>query len=382
MRKNATQQAMKERNKSLLLHLMYDEGPISRVELARKTELSPSTVSMLIDQLIREGFVHETGTAGTGVGRKMKMLEIARDCGYSIGIDLSNMATRCVMLDVRGEIVASEKLPKLAGEAELFEVLPQFIEGFVSRQEVDRSRIRWMGISLPGIVDEERGMVRQSHYLGLNQFPLAEIVSRETGIPVRLINDLDAQGYAERFSGAAQGKRTIVYLLFDFGVGAGLLIQNQIYRGATGFAGNMASYAAYSTGKLASKLKARHPELFGERTDEEAVGTFLELGVSGKTPFAGMLDDIADEIAKYCASALQLINPEQLILNGWPTRNVPFLERLIERIHHFEESPGLPTMVKAAYWKEYGGAVGAASVELDHFFGRGQPVNRSAERGL
>ncbi|RKN70116.1 ROK family transcriptional regulator [Paenibacillus ginsengarvi] len=369
MRKNATQQAMKERNKALLLHLLYDQGPISRVELARLTGLSPSTVSMLIEESIGDGFVHEIGTVGGKVGRKMKMLDIRPDCAYSIGFDLSNMATRCVLLDVRGHIVASDRLERLAGEEELKAHLPQLIEQFVSRQRVERDSIRWMGISLPGIIDEENGIVRQSNYLGLKQFPLAELASQSAGFPVRLINDLDAQGFAERFSGSAKGMRTIVYMLFDFGVGAGLLINNQIYRGANGQAGSMGPYASYSTGRLAEELKGKHPDLFGGCSDEDAVRKLVELGLKGEAPFGPMLERLTEDIAKYCATALQLINPEQLILNGWLTRCEPYLERLTQRIHHYEASPSGPTPVRASYWNEFGGAVGAASIGLDSFFG-------------
>lgn len=368
MRKNATQQSMKERNKTLLLHLLYHQGPMSRVELARLTELSPSTVSLLIEESIRDGYVHETGISGTGVGRKMKMLEIVPDSAYSVGIDLSNMSTRCVMLNVLGEIVAQERLPRINGEEELRETLPRVIDGFLSGQQAYRKPIRWLGISLPGIIDERRGIVRESNYLRLKQFPLGEVASSGTGLPARLVNDLDAQGFAERFSGSARGMRTIVYILFDFGVGAGLLIQNEIYRGASGLAGSMTSYAAYGTGRLADDLKSGHPGIFDGLAAEEAIGKFIELGMSGQAPFAAMLDNITEDIAKYCASALQLINPERLILNGWPTRDEAYLDRLVSRIHRLEASPGTPTSVKAAYWKEYGGAVGAASLGLDQFF--------------
>ncbi|WP_409341951.1 ROK family transcriptional regulator [Paenibacillus sp. MBLB4367] len=367
--KNATQQKMKESNKALLLHLLYHDGPMSRVELARQTKLSPTTVSVLIDEAIREGVVYEKGTSGSGVGRKQIILDIQADSGYSLGVDLSYRAARIVLLNLRGEVIGSEKSALLIGEVQLRQTLPGLIGGFLARQGVSSDKIRHLGVSLPGVIDEERGCVTESTYLKLKEFPLAHWLSDSTGMQVKLVNDLDAHGFAERFSGTAQGFHTIVYILLDYGVGAGILIDNRIYRGSGGEAGRMSAFVPYTTGVLAESLQRAHSEPFKGLTPEETIGKFVELGLQREEPFALLLTEMTEKISAYCGSALQVLNPELLVLNGWITHNETYLHVLKERIAYYEASLREAAPIRSSYWKEFGSAVGAATIGLDALFG-------------
>ncbi|KEQ22419.1 ROK family transcriptional regulator [Paenibacillus tyrfis] len=366
MSKIGNQQTMREINKSLLLNLLYQYSPISRVDLSRKSKLSPSTVSILIDEAIREGLVYESGTSGSGsgVGRKMTLLSIREDNGYVLGIDLSNSPSRCVLLNLKGKVIASQKLKHLTGEDMIRDELIGMIRFFLDNHGIGLESIKWMGVSIPGRISADQELI-SSTFLLVENMPLKSILFNAFQIPIHMVNDLDAAGFAERFSGAAKGHETIVYVLIDYGIGAGLVLNNQIFRGSTGRAGMIRELSEFGTDRIAGRLKAAYPETFKAGVPEETLQTFISLGLDGIEPFAGEMDAALHKIAKCCAFILHLINPEQLILSGWVTENKAFFERLISLMHGYE---GRTTPIAASEWKDYGAAIGAATLGLHQMF--------------
>jgi len=371
MGKIANQQMMREINKSLLLHQIYAYGPISRAELARKTKLSPSTVSILIEETIREGVVYETGTSGSGVGRRMTLLEIKADSGYALGVDLAG--SRCALLDMRGELVASEQIPGLQGEDEITARLPEIASRFLGNNRVDADRVRTIGISVPGRIDETQRKVIRATPIQVENYALADVLEQALGAPSFLINDLDAAGFAERFNGAAQGFRTIVYVLVGYGVGAGIVIDNRVYRGSEGAAGRLPGLFPYGTRPLAQRLAQEMPEMFAAKEPpEETVRRFVELGMErSEGTVRDQLEQATEGIAGICASILQMLNPEEMILSGWVSEDEDYLDWLRERIHALEHPLSKrPTPIKAAHWKLWGSSIGAATLGLHHIFRR------------
>lgn len=362
------QQLLKEINKSLLLNMIYQQGPISRVDLSRNTKLSPTTVSVLIEEAIREGIVHEIGTSGSGVGRRMTMLNIKGDNGYVLGIDLSNSPFRCVLLNLHGEVVASHPFNRLIGEEKIRGHLVETIQLFIEKQGIDLGIIRWMGVSVSGLIDDNGEAIIASAYLKIKQFPLKQLLYEAFGVPVHLVNDLDAAGFAERFNGAAKGYRAIVYTLIDYGIGAGLVIDNHIYRGVSGQAGRTGQLYRYGTDALSQQLTEQYPDTFEGLAPEEVIQSFVQFGMEGKIPFKSELDDILHGMARYCGSVLQLLNPEQMILCGWVIKNEAFFAQLVHWIQQYESSFVTPTPVKASFWKEQGAAIGAATLGLHQIF--------------
>ncbi|OXS57703.1 hypothetical protein B1A99_16780 [Cohnella sp. CIP 111063] len=369
MSKIGNQQMMRDINKSLLLHQIQAYGPISRAELARKTKLSPSTVSILIEEAIREGVVYESGTSGSGVGRRMTLLKIKADSGYALGVDLAG--SRCALLDMSGELIACETIPAMRGEEEITERFPGIAAAFLESQRIDPARLRTVGVSVPGRIDGTQRAIVRAKPLQLENFALADIAEQALGAPAFLVNDLDAAGFAERYNGAAQGFSTIVYILIGYGVGAGIVIDNRVYRGSEGGAGRLSGLFPYGTRTLAERIARELPETFSGREEpEEAVRRFVALGMERTDgEVRERLERATEVIAGHCASIVELLNPEQVILSGWIAENDAYFELLRGRIQSLESGQlGRPTPVKAAHWKLQGAAVGAATLGLHHIF--------------
>ncbi|GGG65134.1 ROK family transcriptional regulator [Paenibacillus radicis (ex Gao et al. 2016)] len=368
MIKIGNQQMLREINISTLLHAIFEHGPISRVELARKTKLSPTTVSVLIEDMIREKLVHETGTSGSGVGRKMTLLNIRADGGYVIGVDLSSSPARCVLLNLNGELIANQTFKPVIGEEQIRAELANTIRTFIRNQQIPYELIKRIGISLPGRLDDTQSVVMTSNYLKLDRFPLLKMLEDELSIPILLTNDLDAAGFAERFSGAAKGDHSIIFLMIDYGTGAGIVINGQIYHGSGGSAGRTPFFSPYCTPVLAERLRRENPEPFEGQTPEEVIRTFVALAFDGVQPYHDLAELMIHEISDYCGKALLLVNPQKMILGGWITDNKLFFDRLVTAIHQAESSPYGDTPVLPFHWKMYGAAMGAATLGLYEIF--------------
>jgi N-acetylglucosamine repressor len=368
MLKIGNQQMLREINKSTLLHTIFHNGPISRVDLSRRTKLSPTTVSVLIEEMIREEIIHEIGTTGSGVGRKMTLLNIKAQGGYVVGLDLSSSPAHCVLLNLHGELVANQGLKSLIGEEQIRFDLVEQLNAFIEKQSIPRRLIKRVGISLPGRLDDTQSIVISSIFLKLRNYPLLSVLEEALSIPVLLTNDLDAAGFAERFSGAAKGDHTTVFIMIEYGTGAGLVLNGQIYHGSRGTAGRIECFDMYCTPTLAGKLKNDYPEQFGSLSAEETIRTFVELALAGVDPFREQAECIILNIADYCGKTLQMINPQKMILGGWITDNGLFFDKLVTAISKKENSTYGTTPVVSSHWKKYGSAMGAATLGLHEIF--------------
>ncbi|MEK0314487.1 ROK family protein [Cohnella sp. 56] len=368
MASTGNQQTIKKVNKSLLLSLIASRGPLSRVELSRLTRLSPSTVSILVDELRAERFVYETGTvSGSGAGRRMTMLNVKPDGGYVLGLDLAK--SYAVLLDQSGETAHARDIPPLLGKQAIADRLPPIINSILSDTAITADRVRRIGISVPGRIDENGTHIVSAMPLQIDNWALAEWLEPMVGAPVRLINDLDAAGFAERSSGAAQGCRTIVYLLIGSTVGAGLVIDGRIYRGSTGRAGRVGDFARFSTLQLSARLQREYPHYFpGNLTPRDTLRRFAAIAPDADVRLRDEMEDIIGSISAYCGSLLQLLDPERLIIGGWLTEDKALFDRLIARIGQAEKALAKPCPVSAASWGDRGSAFGAATMGLHDVF--------------
>jgi N-acetylglucosamine repressor len=170
------------------------------------------------------------------------------------------------------------------------------------------------------------------------------------------------------FTSAAKGDQTTLYIMIDYGTGAGLVINGQIYHGAHGTAGRTKYFELYCTPILAQKLKEDYPEAFGALSVDETIRTFIDMALSGIEPYNELADSIIQDIASHCALNLQLLNPQKMILGGWITENGLFFDKLVTTISKLDRSSYGATPIVASHWKKYGAAMGAATLGLHGIF--------------
>jgi predicted NBD/HSP70 family sugar kinase len=238
----------KEYHFRLIFQEIYDHDPISRVEVARNTQLTPSAVSNLVGELIAQGLVAEVGLGSVGVGKPRTLLSIVKDARQVIGIDLGNEEFRGIVSNLRGEIIYQENLP-LEGRrgAEAVEIVFHLVEHMI---QASNRPLLGIGIGTPGVVDNKLRLVRIAGNLDWCNLPLGKLVQAKFKYPVLVENDSRAAVVGEHLFGNEKNLSNLVVIKVGYGISAGILINGQLYYGDNFTAGEIGHITIVPDGEL------------------------------------------------------------------------------------------------------------------------------------
>jgi len=235
-------------NSALVLRTIRAAGPVSRAEIAKETGLSKPTVNEVVELLLRAGYVHESVTYGElrprRPGPRARLLSFRADLGHVLGIDIGANKILASVADLAGDILATERRRTAArgpldAEDRLAEVRTAAGAALAS-VGVQRASLKAVAVGTPGVVDPVTGEVTLAPQLeGWEGIRLGRLLGRSFPCPVLVDNEVHLAVLAERWRGAAQDIDDAVYLQVGVGIGAGILIGGELYRGAGGAAGEI-----------------------------------------------------------------------------------------------------------------------------------------------
>lgn len=230
---------IKEHNRILVINHLRLHGPVSRVDLARHTELGLSTITYIVDELLRDGIVVESGSGESSGGRRPTLLEFNGAVAAVIGIKIEPTRILFSSMDLMGRIKekTAVPLPREADSRELNSVLIENIDRLV-RELPSSSPMVGIGIAVSGLVDHDAGKVLHSPILDWDEHDFRP-VGRHFGVPVLVENDANAFALAQMWSGQASQHRCFLGVTVGIGVGLGIVIDGQIFRGEYGGAGEL-----------------------------------------------------------------------------------------------------------------------------------------------
>jgi len=237
----ADQLLVKQINKSIVLNTIRKKEVISRAGIAEFTGLNKSTVSFLVDELIKEGFVKEIGLGESKGGRKPIMLTINDKSGCVIGVDLGVNYILTVLTDLVGNVLWEKKVDIKLGEekGKVTGLLMQSIGEAIENAPETVNGILGMGIGVPGIVDYKKGLVLMAPNLKWKDIPLKEMVEERFKIKVYIDNEANVGAVGEKWFGIGVECSNFVYVSAGIGIGTGIIINGTLYRGASGLAGEI-----------------------------------------------------------------------------------------------------------------------------------------------
>lgn len=230
---------MREINKYHVLETIRGHGEISRVEICERTQLSGTTVSAITGALIEEGLIHAIHTAPNGEaqrGRPRVLLGLVPDAAYVLGIKISDTRTTVTLVDFRGELVATTQLPvRMARQPTdvIADIIEDALNDCLATAGVDRSRVRGIGVGVPGLVDPRTGKSHSSHVFGEREVPIAALLSERTGLPVKVEKPANLLALAESWFGHAQSEKSFAVVSLDQTASLGLWIESDLHRGAS-----------------------------------------------------------------------------------------------------------------------------------------------------
>jgi glucokinase-like ROK family protein len=232
MKFSASASLMRRLNRSAILDLIREEGTISRTQIGRRLSLSLPTVMRIVDGLIEVGLVMDGGAAESTGGRPRSLLKFNGRAAAVVGVDLGGTQMFGTVADLAGNIQAEKHLVRdgedgPANLAHLFEL----IDHLLADPRPTGQAIRGIGIGAPGITQHSEGIVTWAPSLNWRNLPLKKLLAERYDLPVFVENDVNLAALGEYGFGSCKGAASLVLLAVGTGIGAGIVIDRQIYRG-------------------------------------------------------------------------------------------------------------------------------------------------------
>lgn len=250
----ADQILVKQINKTLVLNTIYQKRPVSRAEIAKITGLNKSTVSALVDELLTEGLITEVGIGESQGGRKPVHLSINEGVGSIIGVDLGVNYMLSILTDFAGKILWEKRLtvkPEVRAEDRIEKICALLAETIGNAPQTPRG-IMGIGIGVPGIVNFDRGNILSAPNLAWKNVNLKDIIEEKFQLPVIIDNEANAGAIGEKWFGCCKKATDLIYISAGRGIGAGIILNHELYRGARGIAGEVGHMTVESKGVTCS----------------------------------------------------------------------------------------------------------------------------------
>jgi len=329
-------ESLRERNRRQLIGALRARGSASRADLARLTGLSRSTVSTLVADLQASGLVVEhtdpraTGRRAPQQGRPPTLLTLDRSAGLVLGIDFSHEQVQVAIADLSRTILAerSRTLDVDRSARRALDVAVKLADDVVTAADVDGDRILGTGVALSGPIDVDAGTVHAGKILpswaGVR--PVDELAAR-LGVAVHLDNDANLGALAEVTLGAGIGAQDAIYLMVSGGVGAGLILGGELYRGTRGTAGEIGHMLVDESGPICRCGNRGCLEMMAggnaiiallrpSHGDAIELDDVMALVASGDSGARRAIADAGRVLGRSVAAIVNVFNPELVIVGG------------------------------------------------------------------
>jgi predicted NBD/HSP70 family sugar kinase len=289
---------LKSINKSSLLQIIREDSPISRASLSKQIKLTRATVSALVEELINEHLVIEIGIGESSGGRKPVLLEMNKEAGYVFGIDLRATEILFMVSNLRGERV-EKTLYAYEDEKSQRNTLQQVIE--IIKLEIDKLPnsplgLIGIGIGIHGFVEFPTSRILFAPYFGWKNAEWKIALESQFEVPVYLENEANLAALGELETGTTPRYSDLIYLSIGAGIGAGMILGGQIFRGIQGYAGEVGHTTIERDGKLCTCGNRGCWEMYAsERSLAESLGLSYKPGIT---------DNIIDMLTKKHPKAL------------------------------------------------------------------------------
>lgn len=330
--KTWNQKTVKKGNKSIVLDTIKDSSPISRASIANATSLNKGTVSSLVNELLDEQLIYELGPGESSGGRRPVLLLFNETAGYSIGIDIGVNYLLGVLTDLNGNKIQEQftKFTNLSYE-EIQKILYKTIDKLISLAPPSHYGIIGIGIGVPGIVNNE-GEIVLAPNLNWSNINLHDSLFDKYQIPIIIENEANAGAYGEKRFGTGTYFENIVYVSIGMGIGVGLILNNELYKGNDGFSGELGHMTIDIHGEncrcgsngcwelyaseqaLLKQAKKLGIELATEA--ELSVESLISLAENNDEKTLQLLNDIGQYIGIGIKNIFNIFNPEQVIIGN------------------------------------------------------------------
>ncbi|MHA7135330.1 ROK family transcriptional regulator [Oerskovia turbata] len=318
------QRLLREINARAVLDVLDAHDSLGRPEIVAATGLSKTTVAQTLRTFVEHGLVEEAGLDHDRRGPAATLYRVDPEHGYALAVDIGHMRVRVALVDLVGRVRARAEQPLSAKEpqdrAGVVEKLAAHCVAAVSHEKGAGSVVvRCAVVGLPAIVGADHATVRRVPGLERGGDALHTALEEGLGCPVVLENDVNLAALAEQRTGAGKGLDSFVLLRLGIGLGAGIVVDGRLHRGASGGAGEVAflpqpgrALGAESVGAASLANAAKEAGLPAGLEPHQV----LDLATDGDERAIAVVEDLAARLAVLIASISLLLEPQKIVLAG------------------------------------------------------------------
>jgi predicted NBD/HSP70 family sugar kinase len=374
---------LRQLNRLRVIETLYRHPETTRFELAHRTGLSRATIAKLLEELREVGVLEERDPRDDrprSTGRPPIPLSLVPDAAFAVGLDVGHQHVRVAVCDLSGNPVADEwsHADVDNARAETLELAEELVRRALRRAAVAEDRLLGVGMGLAAPINSATGEVEAGAILpGWDGARPAEEMAARLGLPVQLDNDANVGALGEKVFGAARGVDDLIYVRLSAGIGAGLVVGGQPYRGHRGLAGEIGHVAVDPAGHICRcgnrgcletvarpvAVAALLERTIGRRVD---VDTLLDLVRSGDRGARRAIADAGEAIGRALSTFVNALDPELVLVGGELAAAGPVL---LEPIRSSMERHSVPPAaaglrVEAGELGERAEVLGAAALVL------------------
>ncbi|RRJ63538.1 ROK family transcriptional regulator [Paenibacillus oralis] len=328
MKITGDQQLIKKMNKTIVLDTIRQHQPLSRADISAVIGLNKATVSSLVSELIDSRLVAEIGPGESSGGRKPTLLLFNRSAGYAIGIDIRVNDLLAVLVDLEGNVL-QEKTAALTDSSpdSVLEQIRKTIRQLAKKLPDSAYGIVGIGIGVPGLVDEKSRVVSAPN-LGWNQVDLLGPLAAEFGANIHIDNEANAGAIGEKLYGAGRDALNLIYLSIGIGIGSGIIVGGELYRGTSNFSGEVGHMTVAEDGPLCrcgnrgcwetlaseKALLDRASKLWGRAVPD--LEQIVRLARDGDPEALRLLNETGAQLGVGLANLVNILNPELIVIGN------------------------------------------------------------------
>ena len=351
----ADQTIARKYNRAQILNRLRLQGAVSRADLAKQIGLTRSTISRIVDELIAEKLVHETTSSQSERGRPGILLSLNPDGGSAIGLEIGVNFISILLTDFSPTPIWRERV-RLEQDDDWEAYIAKAEELISAARKIAESKnlpLMGIGVAIWGMIDHAKGMIHFAPNLKWRDIPLEAKWNKLFNVPVYIENDANASALGEYYFGAAKNIEDFIYLSMDIGIGGGIISKGRLFRGASGFAGEIGHMVIDQNGEICScgrrgclETKAgrrvivkRYRDLTQE--NDMTLETIIQRGMDGDTVAKMIFSEVGESIGLGIGTLVNLFNPKCIIL-GWSVGQA--YELLMPGIQRSLEKSSLPEL--------------------------------------
>lgn len=387
---------LRRSNRARALSAIYLDGPMTRLEIASATGVSPQTVSNLVGDLLSQRAIIEAGAQDSEGGRPRALLHINPQYGYVVGVDVGETAVLVEVFDFTMKLLASHSIvpdsPGLSPEKTASQIL-KGLDRVVSESGVSRDAVLGIGVGVPGLVEHgDADAVVDAQTLGWQAVPLGSLLRRGTDLPIFVENGAKTFGQAEKWFGAARRAENVIIALLGTGSGISIFADGELFRGASSSAGEWGHTTvavngrkcrcgatgcleAYTGGRA---IVARYDELrrrASANAGSDLVDRMSAIAAARDRSAEKVLEETATYLGAGIGDLINLFNPELIVVGGWVAQILgeSFLSAVREvAARHALHMPYTDVSIVAAELGRDAVALGAATLPVSRFLASGE----------